>query len=1824
MAGESVAEQVIVRFIADNAAYLKGIQECQSATNKFISTLAGQTDKVQAIIGNIAPALDKMAASFNSAQAVMASHAKTVDQVQLSEAKLALQNARNVESTNKLSLAQLRHSDVLQKYTAEVQKAMAMESQAIASVISAENAKSMQETKWTAMFLISENEKQAALARTAVIQNLMNAQGTTNAEKMRLAELLYAEETEKTARTRINAEAKVNAAKKQAEEVTRRSSELEQSNASRMFQHYTNLGAQLGFIVRQYLGLFAVVSMIRNIVETGMGFNKFVEESTTAFTVMMNSATGAKNLMQDMYDFAVKSPLTFRETAEASKQLMAYGFQASELVDTMELLGTVGKAVGSSMQDMAYVYGTLRSQGRAYSRDLMQFGMRGIPIYEELAKVMGVSSTKIQKLAADGRIGFAEVEKAFINMTSSGGRFDGMLEKWMGTLEGKMSMLNDIMQKFGGELLGRVFDNVKRVVDELILMVSSPAFAQFVQSMAQNLGLLVEALIGVAQFLIAWRIPLQIILSIMLTYKIAVPIFNLLKNSVGVLAATFAAASQAALLAGTSMTVATFSAATLATSLKALFVSIASNPLLLALTAIVALVPVIIKGFDEANRKKMELIKTDRAVAQGTVVKEAEKTFKYSGVSIEDVLQGKATAKMQDVGMQTTAVYMSFVQSVAKKYDLEADAVLTMLEDSKTFSAKLTGTLRKAQEYMDMYAARTKAEGVKVPNASPTDLMNIFTEYAGLDAAAFSTALYKEAQYRNASGIMVPYQYISGYDVMGKDAARLYIDSFEKKMVSDKKLATAIGQKWTDDSNRQALEKEMDKEIGLYNEMLDKDISPRDTGAYDVLVDRLKAIVTELARIDKEKQALADLTKAIEKYQDAMLKLQDQITTNSLLGFNPSELQKLTAEYKTTIDAIEKDMGKALFGAPLTKEQIDAYKKLLEQIYNFNIAKINDTVKRENLAALKTYELEYAKLVLSQDEYAIEENKLALFDLELNAKLAQIQVAIDLNNEQSAGAQQQYNWAVKTGDLERKNLQDQIALTKAKQFLEGSGNEAYWSKLTLKAATALGMSGYASGTQGAKKGVALVGEKGPELVYMRGGETVIPNYALKHIQGYEDGTVGASALSNSDIINFLKNASTENDVAALLGRLNTYDIAGHLGTKLAMFTKPVQWGIGLLSTVGNWSKGALLGAVKALQKPQGLLDSIFGSTFVSAQTQPLNNVISSPIYAKFAKQYKDKAPMFARMEASVPGTLEALLTARSKLGVAGLALDAYVTNPASYVGQVLEKYAQIGGYVSGTQGAKKGVALVGEKGPELVYMQGGETVVPNHVLKNMRGYGEGAAWEPSAQASFNAGLPSNGSTQSYGESALLKYSDVLTGAIQEYTQQLQTQVSVQTQTSASLQSFGAGVAAADAQLGTFADVAKYAMKGTEVGRFAAATASKAEGGGGVSTLQGLLASIGPSVNSFAGLIAAVDNVNKLMNPMSTMLQGVMSVVGPALNGALKPLVDILTQTGQIMGSLLLPAIRLIGVVFNWLHDSVFVPVGNGIIDLINGLFKIINLLPFMNLAYIDHLQTVKQVTENAKTLATGQSSLTDTIAYLNAKLKEEVDKQLTTYKDMYEAGLINATEYAAKVKEANAQIPGQDKLVSAADKALTSVSDLATRIQTLVALQDSLTQGIIDKTTGAVIAYTDAQKQAILTSFGLVMNDSAATLALQNIQGQIDSILSAMGTATPTAPPTSEATPYTGFESPGGWGEGSPGLAIGAGNIPSDMPANLHKGEIVVPKTFADSLRSGDLVMSGNGATGGTAQPIIINVYGSVTSENDLADTIHKNLQKRKVRGYVT
>lgn len=182
----------------------------------------------------------------------------------------------------------------------------------------------------------------------------------------------------------------------------------------------------------------------------GIEYNKVAEQATVALKTMTGSAEIAKKTVQDLQEFAAKTPFEFSEVRAAGQQLIAFGTAAGDVTDVLRMVGDVASGVGAPLQEMAYLYGQIQSQGRAMTQDLNQFAMRGIPIYDELAKHFNTTTVGVRELAAAGKIGFADIEAAFGSMTGEGGRFFNLMEEQSKTLAGAQSNLADSFNQFLG------------------------------------------------------------------------------------------------------------------------------------------------------------------------------------------------------------------------------------------------------------------------------------------------------------------------------------------------------------------------------------------------------------------------------------------------------------------------------------------------------------------------------------------------------------------------------------------------------------------------------------------------------------------------------------------------------------------------------------------------------------------------------------------------------------------------------------------------------------------------------------------------------------------------------------------------------------------------------------------------------------------------------------------------------------------------------------------------------------------------------------------------------------------------------------------------------------------------------------------------------------------------------------------------------------------------------------------------------------------------------------------------------------------------------
>ena len=192
-----------------------------------------------------------------------------------------------------------------------------------------------------------------------------------------------------------------------------------------------------------------------------------LEQAKNAFTTMLWSSKQAETMLQNLSDFAAKTPFELPEVRQNAKQLLAMGVSAENVIPTLKALGDVASWTGADMSRLAMNYGQVITQGKLTSRELKDFLVNGVPLLDELAKNAGKSKEEIQNMISSGQISANDVTRAFETMTSEGGKFADMMATQSSTLSGQWSNFQDQLSQIGEKIWVWLLDNLKGEVGQM-------------------------------------------------------------------------------------------------------------------------------------------------------------------------------------------------------------------------------------------------------------------------------------------------------------------------------------------------------------------------------------------------------------------------------------------------------------------------------------------------------------------------------------------------------------------------------------------------------------------------------------------------------------------------------------------------------------------------------------------------------------------------------------------------------------------------------------------------------------------------------------------------------------------------------------------------------------------------------------------------------------------------------------------------------------------------------------------------------------------------------------------------------------------------------------------------------------------------------------------------------------------------------------------------------------------------------------------------------------------------------------------------------------
>lgn len=187
-------------------------------------------------------------------------------------------------------------------------------------------------------------------------------------------------------------------------------------------------------------------AVIQSIGELASGIIKVrteFQQIETTFAALLKNKAAANVLMQEVIKMSAETPFDLKDIADGTTQLLTLGASGKTAAEDLKLLGDVAAGTATPINELATAYGALRQKGEASDEELQQFASKGIPVYEELAKILNTNVENVKYFAQAGKVSFSEVEQAFKAMNSQGGIFNGLMAQQASTLQGSMAQLSN-------------------------------------------------------------------------------------------------------------------------------------------------------------------------------------------------------------------------------------------------------------------------------------------------------------------------------------------------------------------------------------------------------------------------------------------------------------------------------------------------------------------------------------------------------------------------------------------------------------------------------------------------------------------------------------------------------------------------------------------------------------------------------------------------------------------------------------------------------------------------------------------------------------------------------------------------------------------------------------------------------------------------------------------------------------------------------------------------------------------------------------------------------------------------------------------------------------------------------------------------------------------------------------------------------------------------------------------------------------------------------------------------------------------------------------
>lgn len=278
--------------------------------------------------------------------------------------------------------------------------------------------------------------------------------------------------------------------------------------------------------IKQFGTAYLVIQGLRTgfnaLTDATLHYNEILENAQIGLTNLLGGSKAlAKNLLDQLQQFAIVTPFQFSDLVPYVAQLKAVGFAYKDILPTIKAVGEASAGTGlgnDGMQRIIYALGQIRAEGKLTGRVMHELQQAEIPATRYLAEAFGVTTGKVKELVREGLIPADAAIKAItagINKPPSQGGFAGSLEAQSKTFLGTLSNIGDALKKVLGGATENAFNGLTKLASKFQDFVSSDEFQVWADRSVKSLLGVLGHVEGLYNFTVDHWPEVQTVLTLM-------------------------------------------------------------------------------------------------------------------------------------------------------------------------------------------------------------------------------------------------------------------------------------------------------------------------------------------------------------------------------------------------------------------------------------------------------------------------------------------------------------------------------------------------------------------------------------------------------------------------------------------------------------------------------------------------------------------------------------------------------------------------------------------------------------------------------------------------------------------------------------------------------------------------------------------------------------------------------------------------------------------------------------------------------------------------------------------------------------------------------------------------------------------------------------------------------------------------------------------------------------------------------------------------------------------------------------------------------------